>query len=343
MRSIRTICSRSASRFGLLGRVLGTKNITIYLIALAIILTLNFLLPRLMPGDPLMAIYGDEALVQMSPQLKADLVQRFALDQSLWQQFGAYLKGLFTGDLGYSYYYNAPVFDVILGRLPWTLLLVGLSLVLSTFVGIFLGIESGWRRGSRLDRGMLAGMMSLNGFPDFFIGTVLLLVFGVTLGLLPLSGAVTPYSGLSGGALLLDVLKHLVLPLTALTLTHLTAAYLLTRNTMITVLKEPFMLTARSKGLSPRALKYHHAGRNSMLPVLTMTGIWVGVLITGTLFIEIIFSYPGLGHLMYEALLFRDYVVIQGVLLLLATVVLAINLLVDLSYTKIDPRVSYAH
>jgi peptide/nickel transport system permease protein len=343
MRSIRTICGRAASRFGSFGRVLGAKNITIYIIALAIILTLNFLLPRLMPGDPLMAIYGDEALVQMSPQLQSDLVQRFALDQSLWNQFGAYLKGLFTGDLGYSYYYNASVFNVILGRLPWTLLLVGLSLILSTIIGIFLGIESGWRRGSRLDRGMLAGMMSLNGFPDFFIGTVLLLVFGVTLGLLPLSGAVTPYSGFSGGALLLDVLKHLVLPLTALTLAHVAAAYLLTRNTMITVLKEPFMLTARAKGLSPRALKYRHAGRNSMLPVLTMTGIWVGILITGTLFIEIIFSYPGLGHLMYEALLFRDYVVIQGVLLLIATVVLAINLLIDLSYTKIDPRVSYAH
>jgi peptide/nickel transport system permease protein len=339
----RTVQGWLRPRFGLLGRALSAKNVTIYIIALVIILSLNFLLPRLMPGDPLKAIYGDEALVQMSPQLKAELVQRFALDQSMLHQFGAYLKGLFTGDLGHSYYYNAPVFDVILGRLPWTLLLVGLSLVLSTLIGIFLGIESGWRRGSRTDRALLGGLMSLNGFPDFFIGMVLLLVFGVTLGLLPLSGALTPYSGLSGGWLLLDVLKHLILPLAALTLAHVAAAYLLTRNTMITVLKEPFMLTARAKGLSLRALKYRHAGRNSMLPVLTMTGIWVGTLITGALFIEIIFSYPGLGYLMYEALLFRDYAVIQGVLLLVATIVLAINFLVDLSYTKIDPRVSYAH
>jgi peptide/nickel transport system permease protein len=324
-------------------RVFSRRNLITYAVALAIILALNFLLPRLMPGDPLTAIYGDEALVQMSPQLKVELVQRFSLDQSLFHQFGSYIEGLFTGDLGYSYYYNAPVFDVILGRLPWTLLLVGLSLVLSTLIGIVLGIESGWRRGSRTDRALLGGLMSLNGFPDFFIGMVLLLVFGVTLGLLPLSGAMTPYAGLSGVALVLDVLKHLILPLTALTLAHVAAAYLLTRNTMITVLKEPFMLTAKAKGLSHRVLKYRHAGRNSMLPVLTMTGIWVGTLITGTLFIEIIFSYPGLGHLMYEALLFRDYVVIQGVLLLVATVVLAINFLVDLSYTKVDPRISYAH
>ena len=329
-------------RLGSVGRVLGAKNVTIYIIALIIIIALNFLLPRLMPGDPLMAIYGDEALVQMSPQLEAELVERFALDQSLLHQFGAYIGGLFTGDLGYSYYYNAPVFDVILGRLPWTLLLVGLSLVLSTLIGIVLGIESGWRRGSRTDRALLGGLMSLNGFPDFFIGMVLLLVFGVTLGLLPLSGAVTPYSGLSGGALVLDVLKHLILPLAALTLAHVAAAYLLTRNSMITVLKEPFMLTAKAKGLLPRVLKYRHAGRNSMLPVLTMTGIWVGTLITGTIFIEIIFSYPGLGYLMYEALLFRDYAVIQGVLLLVATIVLAVNFLVDLSYTKVDPRVRYA-
>ena len=333
---------RLVARLGSLGRALGARNVTIYIVALIIILALNFLLPRLMPGDPLSAIYGDEALVQMSPQLQAELTDRFALDQPLWGQFGAYISALLHGDLGYSYYYNAPVFDVILGRLPWTLLLVGLSLILSTGIGIVLGIESGWRRGSKTDRAMLGGLMSLNGFPDFFIGTLLLLVFSVTLGLLPISGAMTPYSGLSGGALLWDVIKHLILPLTALTLTHVASGYLLTRNTMITALKEPYMLTARAKGLSQRALKYRHAGRNSMLPVVTMTGIWLGRVVTGALFIEIIFSYPGLGYLMYESLMLRDYVVIQGVMLLMTTAVLAANFLVDLSYTRLDPRVEYA-
>ena len=319
------------------------RNVITYAIALLLILALNFLLPRMMPGDPLMAIYGEEALVQMTPELKASLVERFAMDEPLWKQFGAYFMALFQADLGYSHYYNAPVFKVLLGRLPWTLLLVGLSLILSTLLGIVLGIESGWRRGSKHDRAMLTSLMALNGFPDFFIGMLLLLVFGVTLGIFPLAGALTPYSGLSGVALVLDILKHLLLPLIAITLAHLTGGYLLTRNTMITVLKEPYMLTARAKGLSPNVLKYRHAGRNSMLPVITSTGIWLGRVVTGVLLVEIVFSYPGLGYLTYEALLARDYPILQGVLLIVAIFVLVANFLVELSYPKLDPRVSYAH
>jgi peptide/nickel transport system permease protein len=323
--------------------MLTKRNLTTYGIAFIIILALNFFLPRLMPGDPLMAIYGDEALVAMTPDLKAHLIERFALDQSFWQQFGAYIARLFQGDLGWSYYYNAPVLRIILSSLPWTLLVVGTSLILSTVLGIVLGIESGWRRGSKIDRAMLTGLMSLNGFPDFFLGMVLLIVFGVLLGIAPLSGALTPYSGLSGFALVLDVLKHMALPVAALTLAHLAGGYLLTRNTMITVLKAPFMLTARAKGLSQRVLKYHHAGRNSMLPVLTVTGIWLGRVVTGALFVELVFAYPGVGQLTYQALLARDYPVIQGVFLLVAVSVLLANFTVDLLYPKLDPRVSYAY
>jgi peptide/nickel transport system permease protein len=323
--------------------MLSKRSVITYAIAFLFILLLNFLLPRMMPGDPLMAIYGDEALIAMTPELKAHLVERFALDEPLWQQFGAYFLALFQGELGYSYYYNAPVLSVILGRLPWTLLLVGTSLVLSTTLGIILGIESGWRRGSKTDRTMLAGLMSLNGFPDFFLGMLLLLAFGVTLRIFPLAGALTPYSGLSGLALLLDVLRHLFLPVAALTVAHLAGGYLLTRNTMITVLKEPYMLTAKAKGLSQRVLKYRHAGRNSMLPVVTQAGIGMGRVVTGALFVELVFAYPGVGYLTYEALLARDYPIIQGVFLMVAISVLVANFLIDLSYPKLDPRVSHAY
>jgi peptide/nickel transport system permease protein len=322
--------------------VIGKRNLTTYGIAFLIILALNFFLPRMMPGDPLTAIYGDEALVAMTPVLKAHLVERFALDQPLWQQFTTYIAALFRGDIGWSYFYNAGVLKVILGRLPWTLLVVGTSLVLATLLGIVLGIESGWRRGSRTDRTLLTGLMSLNGFPDFFLGLVLLIVFGVLLGVAPLSGALTPYAGLSGLALVLDVLKHMALPVAALTAAYLAGGYLLTRNTMITVLKSPFMTTARAKGLSQKALKYRHAGRNSMLPILTMTGIWLGRVVTGALFVELVFAYPGVGQLTYQALLARDYPVIQGVFLIVAISVLVVNFAVDLLYPKLDPRVSYA-
>jgi len=323
--------------------MLNRRNLITYAIAFLFILALNFLLPRMMPGDPFQAIYGNEALVAMTPDLKAQLVERFALDQPLWQQIGAYFASLFQGELGYSYYYNSPVLSVILGRLPWTILLVSTSLVLATILGIIFGIESGWRRGSRTDRAMLTGLMSLNGFPDFFLGMLLLIIFGVVLGIFPLAGALTPYSGLSGFAWFLDLLKHLCLPAAALTLAHLASGYLLTRNTMISVIKEPYMLTAKAKGLSSHVLKYRHAGRNSMLPVVTNTGIWLGRLVTSTLFVELVFAYPGVGYLTYEALLTRDYPIIQGVFLMVAVLVLVVNFLIDLSYPRLDPRVNYAY
>jgi len=297
----------------------------------------------MMPGDPLSAIYGDEALIAMSPDMKAHLVQEVSLDKSIWEQFGAYILGLFQGNLGYSYYYNAPVLQVITGSLPWTLLLVGCALVISTAAGIILGIESGWKHGRKFDKTMLAALTSLNGFPDFFLGMVFLLVFSVTLGIFPLSGALTPYSGMTGLELVWDIIRHLVLPVAALALAYLAGGYLLTRNTMIMTLKEPFMLTARSKGLSQSLLKYRHAGRNSMLPIITVTGIWLGRIVTGALFVELVFSYPGIGLLTYQALLARDYPVIQGIFLLVAVSVLVANLIVDLLYPKLDPRVQHAY
>ena len=320
-----------------------SRNLISCGIAFLIIIVLNFVLPRMMPGDPLQAIYGDEALIAMTPELKAHLIERFSLDESLPEQFGAYMASMFTGDLGHSYYYNAPVLDVIMGHLPWTLLVVGTSLILSTLIGILLGIESGWRRGSKTDRALMAGLMGLNGFPDFFLGLVLLIIFGVLLGVAPLSGALTPYSGLTGIALVWDVLRHMALPVAALTLANVSGVYLLTRNTMLSVLQAPFMKTAEARGLSPNVQKYRHAGRNSLLPVVTVTGIHLGRVVTGALFVELVFAYPGIGQLTYQSLMSRDYPVIQGIFLLVAISVLLANMAVDLIYPKLDPRVRHAH
>lgn len=296
-----------------------------------------------MPGDPLMAIYGEEALITMTPELQAELTQRFSLDEPLSAQLVSYIRALLHGDMGYSYYYNAPVFDVIIASLPWTLLLVGLAVLISSLLGIILGIESGYRRGQTPDKVLLTGLISLSGFPDFFVGILLLLFFGVALGAVPLAGAVTPYAGKTGLALIIDVLYHLELPLIALVVVRITGTYLLTRNTMVTTLGEAFILTAKAKGCREREIRYRHAGRNSLLPVVTAAGLQLANSVTGALFIEIIFSYPGVGSLLYNSLLTRDYPLMQGILLVTTVVILAANYLIDLLYTRLDPRVAYSH
>jgi peptide/nickel transport system permease protein len=318
-------------------------NFLNYVIALAAIFSLNFILPRLMPGDPLHAIYGDEALVAMTPEMEAEIIRQFSLDKSGWDQLLAYVLGLLQGDLGFSYYYREQVSLVILGALPWTLLLTCLALVIATAIGIILGIESGHKRGSSLDSGLVAGLMFLGGFPDFFIGILLLLIFAVSLDIFPLSGATSPYAGYEGLAYISDILRHLALPLAAMVLVQLGDIFLLTRNTIITLLGESFILTARAKGCPEKSIKYAHAGRNSLLPVTTYTGLRIPYLITGAIFIEIVFSYPGVGSILNTAIYSRDYPLIQGILLIVTLTVLTINFLVDLLYKKLDPRVKYAH
>jgi peptide/nickel transport system permease protein len=314
-----------------------------YIIALAAIFLLNFILPRLMPGNPLQAIYGQEALVAMTSEMEAQLIRQFSLDKSWWDQLLAYVLGLLQGDLGFSYYYREQVSQVIMGALPWTLLLTGLALIMATAIGLILGIESGYKRGSSLDRGLVAVLMFLGGFPDFFIGILLLLVFAVSLDVLPLSGATSPYAGYEGLAYIFDILRHLALPLASMILVQLGSIFLLTRNTILTLLSESFILTARAKGCPEGCIKYAHAGRNSLLPVTTATGLRIPHLITGALFIEIVFSYPGVGSLLNTAISARDYPLIQGILLIVTLTVLSANFLVDLLYIRLDPRVRYAY
>jgi len=322
---------------------LSRGSIINYVIALAAIFSLNFILPRLMPGDPLHAIYGDEALVAMTPEMEAHLIRQFSLDKSWTEQLSAYLIGLLHGDLGFSYYYKDQVSAVIMGALPWTVLLTALALALATVIGVVLGIEAGSRRGRLLDSGLMTSLMFLGGFPMFFMGILLLLIFGVSLGWAPLSGAVTPYAGLEGLDYFMDLLRHLALPVTALVLVLVGDTFLITRNTVVSKLGEPFVLTARAIGCSEFAVKYAHTGRNSLLPVVTETGMRIPHLLIQTLFIEIVFSYPGIGSLLNTALYSRDYPLLQGILLLVTVLVLTVNLLVDLLYRKLDPRVRYAH
>ncbi|NLP43495.1 MAG: ABC transporter permease [Peptococcaceae bacterium] len=315
------------------------KKIITYLAALGFILILNFLLPRLLPGDPFMAIYGEEAALSLSEAAKEELRAKMNLDKSLIAQFKVYLLTLAKGDLGYSYALNQPVRTVISKVLPWTLLLVGSALILSTLIGLILGIESGWRRGTRADRWILLTVVGLSALPNFLIGILLLLFFAVQLGWFPLGGAVTPYSGFTGTAYLLDVFKHLFLPLLALTLAQVPRSYLLTRASVLGNLSYPYVRTAAAKGLKPLQIRYKHVGRNSLLPISASLGVSVGSALAGSLFIEIVFSYPGMGSLIHQAIAQRDYPLLQGILLVIALTVILANLATDILASKIDPRI----
>lgn len=314
-----------------------------YLIAFLLILTLNFALPRMMPGDPLQAIHAGDMLVQMTPEREAELIERYGMDQPLPQQFLSYLGRLAAGNLGNSFYYGVPVAEVIARTLPWTLLLAGSAFVLSSLLGIILGVEAGWRRGRTGDRVLTGVIGFLNGFPDFLLGAVLLIIFGAGLAWFPVAGGVTAYSGYTGLALAADVARHLALPLTALTLANLAGMFLLTRGAMLGAVTERYILTARAKGLREGVIRYRHAARGAMPPVAAGLGVRVGRLMVGLVFIESVFAYPGVGHTMHTALTMRDYPLLQGFFLIITITVLLANVAADLWQQRLDPRVRDAY
>ncbi len=313
------------------------KRLGDYLLAFLIILTLNFLLPRLMPGDPITAIYGD-ALVEMTPEMESLLQERYGLDRPLGEQFAVYLGNLARGDLGYSFYFRAPVSEVLVNALPWTLLLLGTSLVVAAALGIIWGVEAGWRRGCRFDRCSLTAALFLNGIPGFLLGILLLLGFSFYGQWFPLSGGISPFPGQTLIARVLDILWHLFLPALTLTLVQLPRNFLLMRSTFIAVIREPYVLTARSKGIKERLIRYRHCLRSALPPVVTRLGMSIGLLFTGVLFVEVVFAYPGLSHLFYLALRHHDYPTVHGCLLLITVCVLVFNLLADVVSMKLDPR-----
>jgi len=318
------------------------KMVTVYLFTIIFLVFLNFLLPRLLPGDVILAMYsGQEILI--TEEMYNELVILHGLDKTLYEQFLVYLTQLAHGDLGYSYVFHASTTDLILAALPWTLLLVVTSFILSAIAGIVLGVESSWRRGGKIDKSLLVSMLFVDGIPSLAIGVIFLSVFSLKFGWFPTAGAMTPYSNAEGIAHIKDVLMHLVLPLSTLTLSQIPGDYLMIRNSMMLTIREPFILTARAKGLTERKIKYFHAARNAILPFFTRIGIRLTYVLTGVLFIETIFAYPGLGLLTYEAISNRDLPLIQGILMVSVLLVLFVNIVIDLYYKKVDPRIEYAY
>ena len=304
-----------------------------YLLAILIIFSLNFAIPRAMPGDPLTNLLGEDALVDAGAV--EELRRELGLDAPLPLQYLRYWRDLFRLDLGYSFHLHERVSSVLLQRMPWTLLLVGLAVLLGTTAGTWLGARSGWGRGGRLDRAGSLSMLMIYSTPPFFLGLLALYGLSFKLGLFPMRG-------LYDSGTLFDVARHFTLPVLVLALFLTARNYLIMRGSVLIEKDKPYVLYARAKGLSRRQVLYRHVLRNAALPIITLVALDFGFIFSGALFVEIVFSMNGMGTLIYDALLSRDYPVLQGVFLIITLMVTAANLLADLVYGRIDPRVRAA-
>jgi peptide/nickel transport system permease protein len=303
-------------------------------------LAINFAVPRLMPGNP---VDRFAAGVKLTAEARGALIERFGLDASLWEQFQRYLVNALKGDFGLSFsYFPRPVWDLIMEALPWTLLVLTASIVIQVVVGYLLGVISAWKAGTRTDTILQTISLAIFSAPLFWVAMVLLYIFSFQLDWFPLSGAYTVGAEYSGVLEWVgDILRHAALPILALSVAQYASYQLILRNNMVGVLKEPYILLAEAKGLSDRRIKHRHAARNALLPVITFLGLSFAMSISGSVFVESVFSYPGVGKLIHESVLSRDYPVLQGCFLIFSIVVIVANFLVDIAYWFLDPRIRY--
>jgi peptide/nickel transport system permease protein len=322
----------------LAGRRIGRRLIHLVLVLLGTTV-LNFVLLKLMPGDLVDVIASESGNV--SPQFVAQLREAYGLDHNVAWQLLHYVGHALRLDLGFSFRFGEPVSALIFGRLPATLALIGTALVVSVSLGMLLGVLAARRPHGVVDT--LVSSLATIGYsaPMFWTALMLIVIFGVHLEWLPIGGVVDTNVAHHGAALLLDRLRHLVLPAATLVLYYVAIFARLARASMIETLQEDFIRTARAKGGRPWYVVTHHALRHALLPVLTMLGLQGSALIGGSVIVETVFGWPGLGQLSFEAIKSRDVNLLVGVLLFSAVLVVALNLIVDLLYGLVDPRTRY--
>ena len=313
-------------------------------VTLLAILIFNFFLFRVWsPGDPVSFLTRGQGF-NLSLEERAAVIKEYGLDKSTWGQFTEYMKDTFTGKLGVSSFYQGESVMAIFFRfLTPTLLLVGISTMISMVVGIWMGIRSGWRRGSKFDRGSMFFSLILYSMPEFWLGMLLLMLFSSELGWFPVGGRVsTNVSSMGTLEYITDVAEHLFLPVLTLALGYLGEFYLLMRSSLLDVLGEDYITTARAKGVLERNVLNRHAVRNALLPTVTLIALSFGYVIGGAITVEVVFSYQGLGLLTYTAIVAKDYWLLQGLFLFFSLAVIAFNLVSDLVYAYLDPRVREA-
>jgi peptide/nickel transport system permease protein len=315
-----------------LGKVLGALG------TLAFVVVFNFFLFRVVEGDPVANLFRGRNLTASQ---REELRIQFGLDGSQWEQFVAYVKQTLQLNLGRSYTTNQPVIDEIWQALPATLALVGTATVLSTLLGLWIGTSAGWSRGTRKDRVLTSGSMVTWSTPEFWLGMILLTFFAARLELFPTGGISDPSSSASGLEHLADQAWHMFLPCLTLTVAYLGEYALIMRSSIVDVMREDYLTLARAKGLRDVQVRNRHAVRNALLPSTALIAINFGFVISGTITVETVFSWPGLGLLTYEALRGPDLPMLQGLFLVFSAAVILFNLAADLLYPYLDPRVRY--
>uniref|UniRef100_A0A7J3ZJG4 ABC transporter permease n=1 Tax=Fervidicoccus fontis TaxID=683846 RepID=A0A7J3ZJG4_9CREN len=313
-----------------------TKRALSAIPTLVVILILSFLLVRLAPGDPAALIAGEGA----TPEYIENIRKEYGLDKPLHEQFLIYLSHIVRGDWGYSLSYSRPVMDVLIERIPTTLLLVGTGILVALLLGVVLGVLAAVKRNTAIDRCISAVALMLYSLPAFVVAQFLIYVFALKARMFPISGIVS-IGATHAGTLdyIKDVLWHLVLPATTLSLLLMAVYMRVTRASMIESLVSNYIIAARARGLRSSSIIFRHALKNALLPVVTIAGIQFGTMIGGVVITETIFSWPGVGRLTIEAVQSRDYPLLMGIFLLSAISVVIANLITDIIYTIIDPRV----
>jgi ABC-type dipeptide/oligopeptide/nickel transport system permease component len=308
------------------------------LVTIFVAITLNFFLFRVLPGSAVTAL---PRTASMGPKLKHALTVEFGLDQSKWQQYGLYLKELVHGNLGVSYANQQPVSHLLLTDLKNTIPMVTVGTVLAIVVGVFTGVLAAWRRGSVADHISTNAAVFAYAFPTQWLGLMLLILLS---GHLPTAGMTWPDAGAfypePFWQHLGDIAEHMVLPALTLLLTAYGSYTLIVRTSVLETLGEDYVLTARAKGLPVRRIVWRHAVRNALLPMVTLIALDFGYIVGGALLVEVIFSWPGIGLAMENAVLGRDYPMLQGGFLILTVSVIVLNFLSDLVYFRLDPRIS---
>ncbi|CAK7079626.1 ABC transporter permease subunit [Tissierella carlieri] len=314
------------------------KRILTGLLTILIVFSINFIIIRLAPGDPIKTLMGKET---DDPALRAALEQKYGLDKPLPTQFVVYLKTALTGDLGTSIIYNRPVTEMISEKLSATILLVLTSGILSLIIGTLMGIVAARKEGSIIDIIFSGFSYILNSMPSFWLGLMLIIIFSSVLKLLPTYGMTDPRASYTGMAYVMDVIKHMILPVGTLLLVEIPLYFRIAKSSILQVTNEDFILTLRATGMNEKKIFNKYIFRNAILPTITIFGISMAYLITGVALIETVFAWPGTGRLVLTAITQRDYPTLMGIYLVMSISVAVVMMIVDIVYAVFDPRIRY--